>query len=80
MSIRDVNVSTEIWRFHCVACRRGWDREFEARRVEGTGGSHVSWSLDGVASQPPWVEPTCPGCGSVQVRALPPDTPIPRPR
>ncbi|POM26210.1 hypothetical protein BTM25_05990 [Actinomadura rubteroloni] len=80
MSIRDVHVSTETWRFHCVTCSHQWDQDFEARHSDGPAGSSIAWSLDGVASQPPWVDRTCPECRSVQVRALPPDTPIPRPR
>lgn len=64
---RDVQRVTEKWRFHCLRCLRVWEELYQARY----SGDAVSWWLSGIPAQPPWIDPACLGCSSLQVKVLP---------
>ncbi|GLZ14154.1 hypothetical protein Acsp04_43890 [Actinomadura sp. NBRC 104425] len=69
---------TEKWRFHCLHCMRVWEALYEARHADG--GHAVAWRLDGVAAQPPWIDPVCQNCTSLRVKVLPAGPIVPRQR
>ncbi|MFC7731220.1 hypothetical protein [Actinomadura keratinilytica] len=72
---------TEKWRFHCLHCLRVWEALYEARHAGGGHGGHaVAWRLDGVAAQPPWIDPVCQNCTSLRVKVLPAGPIVPRQR
>ncbi|WP_433473875.1 hypothetical protein ACQPZP_34505 [Spirillospora sp. CA-142024] len=45
---------------------RVWEDLYEARYC----GDAVAWHLGGMPVQPPWVDPACPGCGSLGVKVF----------
>ncbi|OLT17710.1 hypothetical protein BJF79_17640 [Actinomadura sp. CNU-125] len=59
--------ATEKWRFYCLHCLVVWEDLYEARHC----GHGIAWQLSGVPAQPPWVDPICPECHDLRVKALP---------
>jgi hypothetical protein len=71
--MRERQIVTETWPFQCLSCGQTWEAVYEAWHVDdGHGGDAVTWRHEGVASMPPWIEPACPACSGLCVKALPP--------
>jgi hypothetical protein len=80
MRTPDVHLITEEWRFHCLRCLQVSDALYDARHAnDGHGGDVVTWWLNGLPAQPPWIDPVCPNCHGFQVKVLPAGA-VPRPR
>jgi hypothetical protein len=74
--MRERHIVTEAWPFQCLSCGRAWEAVYEAcHGDDGHGGDAVTWRHGGVASMPPWIEPSCPVCHSLRVKTLPPGSP-----
>ncbi|MEU5881099.1 hypothetical protein [Spirillospora sp. NPDC047279] len=72
MRTREIHVITERWYFYCLDCLQPYETTYEAQHADdGHGGDAVAWRRDGMAIQPPWIDPTCPGCRGLHVKVLP---------
>ena len=63
------HVLTQIWPFTCLCCEHAWEGVYEAWHA---GGDAVTWRHRGAVSMAPWIDPSCPVCSSLRVKAAPP--------
>ncbi len=68
--MREPHVLTQIWPFTCLSCQHDWEGEYEAWHADD--GDVVTWRHRGAVSMPPWIDPSCPVCFSLRVKAAPP--------
>jgi len=81
MRTREIHVLAETWRFYCLDCLTPYQAMYEAWHADdGHGGDSVAWRRDGMASQPPWTEPSCPDCLGLHVKVLPAGSFVPQQR
>jgi hypothetical protein len=67
------HIILQTWPFNCLTCQHAWESVYEAWHADdGRGGQVVTWRHKGMASMPPWIEPTCPVCAGLRVKTLPP--------
>jgi hypothetical protein len=61
----------EVWVFECLSCATSWDEEFEVRHSgDGHGNEAVIYERGGQPCTTPWVDRSCPRCGSQNIKAL----------
>ncbi|MEV0627039.1 hypothetical protein [Nonomuraea wenchangensis] len=60
------------WPFECLRCLHVWEEDYLLRTVIDARGNETQiWLSSGVAVQPPWSGPSCPGCGAYRVTSFP---------
>lgn len=69
--MRECHTIPQIWTFTCLNCERTWKDVFEARYATFRGGDVVTWRHAGAACPPPYGDPCCPSCHSLNVRTSP---------
>ena len=71
--MEEPHIILQTWPFNCLTCEHAWESVFEAWHADdGRGGQVLTWRYKGTASMPPWIDPACPACSSLRVKAFPP--------
>jgi hypothetical protein len=71
VTMRETWSSHATWVYECLYCFETWEEEFDIRHsADGHGGEVVLFEHDGHRCTTPWVDHTCPYCGSLNVKAV----------
>ncbi|MGW2309885.1 hypothetical protein [Actinomadura luteofluorescens] len=70
-AVHEAWTNHEVWGFECLHCEGSWDEEFQVRHSgDGHGNAAVVYWRQGQPCTTPWMDRSCPGCGSQNVKAL----------
>ncbi|MEV0662432.1 hypothetical protein AB0I58_13595 [Spirillospora sp. NPDC050365] len=70
-AVHEAWTNHEVWVFECLSCAGSWDEEFQVRHSgDGHGNAAVIYRRHGQPCTTPWMDRSCPGCGSQNVKAL----------
>ncbi len=75
MRTQETHVLAQTWQLYCLDCLQLHQEHFETWHGKG---DTIAWRHHGMPSQPPWIDPSCPGCRGLRVKVLPTRSFIPR--